>query len=147
MISGGQLMYAGLATTSAALARLSRLSRWTLARWSALSTALTGFGFFAANSSVNAHTFSGWSGHIFCVVIAVKPIPSTMARLFHGSPTQKPSILSTFMLATICAGGIVMRLMSLSGWMPPDASQYRIHIAWVPGGKVMANVIGSPAAL
>ena len=45
----------------------------------------------------------------------VKPIPSTIDRLFHGSPTQKPSILSTFMLATICAGGTVMRLTSLSG--------------------------------
>src|SRR6266851_9433697 len=31
--------------------------------------------------------------------------------------------------------------------MPPDASQYRIHIAWVPGGNVIANVNGSPAAL
>src|SRR5688572_10540067 len=50
------------------------------------------------------------------------------------------------MLATICAGGIVTRLMSLSGWMPPEASQYRIHIAWVPGGNVIANVSGSPAA-
>jgi len=53
----------------------------------------------------------------------VKPKPSTMARLFHGSPTQKPAILSTFMLATIWAGGIVIRLTSLSGWIPPDASQ------------------------
>jgi hypothetical protein len=64
---------------------------------------------------VNAHTFSGWSFHICCVVITVKPIPSTIDRLFHGSPTQKPSILSTFMLATIWAGGTVMRLTSLSG--------------------------------
>ena len=84
---------------------------------------MTVFGFFAANSSVNAQTFSGWSFHICCVVMAVKPMPSAIARLFHGSPTQKPSILSTFMLATICGGGIVMRLTSLSGWMPPDASQ------------------------
>ena len=29
--------------------------------------------------------------------------PSAMARAFHGSPTQKPSILPIFMLATICA--------------------------------------------
>ncbi len=72
---------------------------------------------------MNAQTFSGWSFHICCVVIAVKPMPSAIARLFHGSPTQKPSILSTFMLATICGGGIVMRLTSLSGWMPPEASQ------------------------
>jgi hypothetical protein len=50
------------------------------------------------------------------------------------------------MLATICGGGIVIKLTSLSGLMPPDASQYRIHIACVPGGNVMANVSGSPAA-
>jgi hypothetical protein len=50
-------------------------------------------------------------------------MPSSMARLFHGSLTQKPSIFSTFMLATICAGGMVIRLMSLSGLMPPEASQ------------------------
>src|SRR6266849_840777 len=31
--------------------------------------------------------------------------------------------------------------------MPPEASQYRIHIAWVPGGNVIANVNGWPAAL
>ena len=30
--------------------------------------------------------------------------------------------------------------------MPPEASQYRIHIACVPGGNVIANVSGSPAA-
>ena len=85
--------------------------------------ALTVFGFLSANSSVNAHTFSGWSFHNCWVVTAVKPMPSSMARLFQGSPTQKPSILSTFMFATICGGGTVMRFTSLSGLMPPEASQ------------------------
>src|SRR5882672_8229890 len=74
-------------------------------------------------------------------------MPSAIARAFHGSPTQKPSILPTFMLATICAGGIVMSETSRSGLMPPDASQYRIHIAWVPGGYVIANVMGEPLVL
>src|SRR3989442_28308 len=32
--------------------------------------------------------------------------------------------------------------MSLSGLMPPLPSQYRIHMAWVPGGNVIANVRG-----
>ena len=32
-------------------------------------------------------------------------------------------MLPTFMLATICAGGTVMVLMSLFGSMPPAASQ------------------------
>ena len=40
---------------------------------------------------------------------------SAMARAFHGSPTQKPSILPTFMLATICGGGTVMSETVLVG--------------------------------
>src|SRR5690349_14668033 len=31
--------------------------------------------------------------------------------------------------------------------MPPDASQYRIHMACVPGGNVIAKDNGAPAAL
>jgi hypothetical protein len=54
--------------------------------------------------------------------------------------------LPTFILATICGGGIVMSETSRSGWMPPEASQYRIHMACVPGGKVMAKVMGDPFA-
>jgi len=50
--------------------------------------ALTVFGFLVANSSVKASTFSGWSFQICCVVMAVKPMPSAMARAPHGSPTQ-----------------------------------------------------------
>ena len=42
---------------------------------------------------------------------------------FHGSPTQKASMLPTFMLATICGGGTTMVETSLSGSMPPAASQ------------------------
>ena len=42
---------------------------------------------------------------------------------FQGSPTQKQSIVPTFMFATICGGGTVMTLMSVSGSMPPAASQ------------------------
>jgi len=57
------------------------------------------------------------------VVSAVKPILSTIARLFHGSPTQKPSMLPTRMLATICGGGTVMVLTSANGLMPFAASQ------------------------
>ncbi|MND08150.1 hypothetical protein D3C83_305870 [compost metagenome] len=55
------------------------------------------------------------------VVTDVKPILSAMERAFQGSPTQKPSILPIFMLATIWAGGTTIRLMSLSGLMPPAA--------------------------
>ena len=50
-------------------------------------------------------------------------MPSAIVRAFHGSPTQKPSILPTFMFATICAGGTTISATSLSGLMPPAASQ------------------------
>ena len=46
--------------------------------------ALTVFGFLSANSSVNAHTFSGWSFHNCWVVTAVKPMPSSMGRSARG---------------------------------------------------------------
>jgi len=46
-------------------------------------------------------TFSGWPGQIAWLVVAVKPISSMMARAFQGSPTQKPSMFPTRMLATI----------------------------------------------
>ena len=48
------------------------------------------------------------------------------------------------MFATIIGGGIVMRATSLSGLIPPAASQYRNHMAWVPGWSVMAKTIGRP---
>src|SRR5438128_3549737 len=101
---------------------------YALERCSALSTAFTVLGFFIANSSVNAQTFSGWSFHIFCVVVTVNPILSAIARAFHGSPTQNPSILPTFIFATIWGGGMVIRLTSLSGLIPPLPSQYRVQI-------------------
>ncbi len=59
-----------------------------LASTMARSVAFTVFGCLAANSSVNPRTFSGWSGQSCWVVMAVKPIPSAIARAFHGSPTQ-----------------------------------------------------------
>ena len=46
-----------------------------------------------------------------------------MARWFQGSPTQKPSMLPTRMLATIWGGGTVMSLAPDSGLMPAAASQ------------------------
>src|SRR5262245_40125005 len=123
MMSGGQLIYVAWDTTSAMRGLFSRLSIHMLDRCRAFKMAFTVFGFFAANSSVNAHTFSGWSFHIFWVVVAGNPTLSAIARAFHGSPTQNPSILSIFMFATIWAGGITIRLTSLSGWIPPLASQ------------------------
>src|SRR5215471_18214155 len=51
------------------------------------------------------------------------------------------------MFEIICAGGMVINDTSLSGLIPPEASQKRIHMACVPGGNVIAKVSGSPAAL
>ncbi len=50
-------------------------------------------------------------------------MPSAMARWFHGSPTQKPSMLPTRMFATICGGGTVITLASFIGLTPLAASQ------------------------
>jgi len=68
-------------------------------------------------------TFSGWSGQICWVVVAVKPILSKIARAPQGSPTQKPSMLPTRILATICGGGTTMVFTSLMGLMPRLPSQ------------------------
>src|SRR5262249_24976585 len=72
-------------------------------------------GFLVAPSAVKGRPSPGGPRHICSVAMAVKPMPSAIARAFHGSPTQNPSILPTFMLATICAGGIVMSETSRSG--------------------------------
>jgi hypothetical protein len=80
-------------------------------------------GCFCTNSAVQPSVFSGWSFHRPCVVIVVKPILSAIARAPHGSPTQKPSMLPTRMLATICGGGTVMVFTSFIGLMPCAASQ------------------------
>lgn len=81
-------------------------------------TARAVLGLRATKSALVPSTFSGWSVQIAWVVTAVKPILSRMARAPHGSPTQKPSMLPTRMLATICGGGTVMTLASFIGWMP-----------------------------
>ena len=86
-------------------------------------TARQVFGFFLTKSAVVPSVFSGWSFQMSCVVIAVTPMPSMIARWPHGSPTQKPSMLPTRMLATICGGGTVISLAPDSGLMPEAASQ------------------------
>src|SRR5450830_1639402 len=81
------------------------------------------FGCFFANSSVEPSTFSGWSRQMSWVVMAVMPMPSMMARCPQGSPTQKPSMFPTRILATICGGGTVITLASLNGLIPLAANQ------------------------
>src|SRR5437868_15147578 len=86
-------------------------------------TARAVLGYFLVNSAVVPSVFSGWSFQMSWVVTAVMPMPSMMARWPQGSPTQKPSMLPTRMLATIWGGGTVMALVSLNGLMPYEASQ------------------------
>ena len=86
-------------------------------------TARQVLGFFLTKSICVPSAFSGWSFQMSWVVVAVTPMPSAIARWFHGSPTQKPSMLPTRMLATICGGGTVMTLASFIGLMPFAASQ------------------------
>ena len=75
-------------------------------------------GYFLTKSAVVPSAFSGWSFQMSCVVTPVTPMPSMMARWPQGSPTQKPSMLPTRMLATICGGGTVMTLASFIGLTP-----------------------------
>src|SRR5574343_1129622 len=120
------------------LERLASIQR--LASRMAMITARQVLGYFLTKSAVVPSAFSGWSFQMSWVVAAVMPMLSMMARWFQGSPTQKPSMLPTRMLATICGGGTVMTLASAMGLMPWVASQWYSHIAWVPVGKVWAKV-------
>ena len=79
-----------------------------------------------ANWAAIRDALSNGDNHATHMLIGM-PIASTMGLL--GSPTQKPSSLPTFMFATICVGGMVMREMSdpapvaSPGLIPPAASQ------------------------
>src|SRR4029079_13992180 len=64
---------------------------------------------------------------------------------FHGSHTQKQSMVPTFMLATIWGGGTTIVSMSLSGSMPAAAIQYQIQRSCVPPGNVIAALTDFPA--
>ncbi|MCY1314066.1 hypothetical protein D9M70_646590 [compost metagenome] len=94
-----------------------------LASSRAITRARAVLGFCSTKSREQPSTFSGWSAQICWVVVAVKPILSKIARAPQGSPTQKPSMLPTRMLATICGGGTVMVFTSVIGLMPWLASQ------------------------
>ena len=58
-----------------------------------------------------------------CDVAAVNPMRSLIARAFHGSPTQNPTMLPMRMFITICGGGTTTVRTSSNGLMPALASQ------------------------
>ena len=89
----------------------------------AISSAFAAFGYLSTHSARIPTAFSGCLPQISPVVQAVKPMPWLTSCSFHGSPTQKASMLPTFMFATICGGGTTMVEMSLSGSTPPAAIQ------------------------
>src|SRR5690242_19855317 len=96
------LTYDLSAIVSAILTLLDMLaSIQRLASSTAATRARAVFGYFLTHSSEVPRVFSGWSFQMSWVVAAVMPTPSAMARWFHGSPTQKPSMFPTRMFATI----------------------------------------------
>ncbi len=84
---------------------------------------MAAFGYLSTQAARMPSAFSGCLLQTSPVEQAVKPMPWLTSCSFHGSPTQKASMLPTFMFATICGGGTTMVEMSLSGSMPPAASQ------------------------
>ena len=80
-----------------------------------MSSALAAFGFFSTQSARMPSDFSGCFAQISAVLTAVKPMPWLTSCAFHGSPTQKASMVPTFMLATICGGGTTIVSTSLVG--------------------------------
>ena len=89
----------------------------------AIISATVALGLASTQSARIPRIFSGWRAHSSPVVAAVKPMPWFTSCSFHGSPTQKASMLPTFMLATICGGGTTIRSTSRVGSIPPAASQ------------------------
>ena len=123
MSATGTLNHWRLPTISAISCLFSILSHHCWASITAISSALAAFGFLSTQSARMPSAFSGCLNQISPVVQAVKPMPWLTSCSFHGSPTQKASMLPTFMFATICGGGTTMVETSLSGSMPPAASQ------------------------
>src|SRR3569832_2513045 len=77
-----------LAMIFATADRLATVSLRIDASITAISSARAVLGYFCTNSAVVPSTFSGWPFQISCVVMAVMPILSKIARAFHGSPTH-----------------------------------------------------------
>ena len=63
----------------------------------------------------------GWSFHNSWPYIEIVVILSPTPRAPHGSTMAQACIVPTLMFCTICAGGMVMSLSSLSALMPPLA--------------------------
>ena len=124
MMSGtGTLNHWRLPTISASSCLFSIFSHHCWASITAISRAFAAFGYLSTHSARMPSAFSGCLNQISPVVQAVKPMSWLTSCSFHGSPTQNASMLPTFMFATICGGGTTMVEMSLSGSMPPAASQ------------------------
>src|SRR5262245_33525395 len=139
MMSGtGTLNHWRLPTISASSCLFSAFSHHICASMVAISSALAAFGYLSTHSARRPSAFSGCLNQISPVVQAVKPMPWLTSCSFHGSPTQKASMLPTFMFATIWGGGTTMVAMSLSGSMPPAASRYCCKSPKLPGANFPA---------
>ena len=123
MSLAGTLNHWRLAMMVASSSLFSIFSHHCWASITAISTAIAALGFLSTQSARMPSDFSGWFFQISPVMQAVKPMSWWTSWSPHGSPTQKASMLPTFMLATICGGGTTMVETSLSGSMPPAAIQ------------------------
>ncbi len=77
----------------------------------------------SSTGSRMASTFSTPRRQICAVASTMAPTPRSTATLFHGSPTQAPSISPLASASATNGGGIVTISTSSSGRMPQAASQ------------------------
>src|SRR5687768_16697868 len=138
MSVAGAFTYPSGLMVVAACARCLRSSSHLLA-WRTATITSASVSVCVANCGLVTSAFSGWLVQMSWVVMAVKPTLCATATAFQGSPTQKPSMVPTFMFATICGGGIGMMLTALGSTFAA-LSQYRSHVSCVPPGKVIAMV-------
>ena len=101
--------------TSATFGRFSILSMYSLERCRALRIAVTVLGFCRGEFfREGACLFGMVRPHLLCRDDGISDVrPYDGAQRSTALPRSKPSILSTFILATICGGGIVISVYVL----------------------------------
>lgn len=60
----------------------------------------------------HANDFSGAEGHKSCLAATILPTPRSAATMFHGAPTQKPSIAPAASASDVRGGGTTTSLTS-----------------------------------
>jgi hypothetical protein len=104
-------------------------------------------GWWLCQASVTPSTFSGALFQISWPVAATAPMPCCTASVFHGSPTQKPSMMPRARLSHICSGGSTMMRTSRSGSTPPARSHMRSWKVCIENRCTVASVSGPASGL